>query len=47
MIKQFGRIFGFNGPICARAPNLQPKNELSLRGHHDWPVKPDNPEAIT
>jgi len=30
------------GPICARAPNPQPRNELSLRGHHDWPVKSDN-----
>src|SRR6267143_285372 len=35
-------IFDFTGPICARAPNPQPRNELSLRGHHDWPVKSDN-----
>src|ERR1700722_17275547 len=33
-------IFGFSGPICARAPNLQHGKELSPRGHHDWPRKP-------
>jgi hypothetical protein len=26
--------------ICARARNLQAKNELSQRGHRDWPLKP-------
>jgi hypothetical protein len=33
-------IFGLTGPICARAPKVQHGKELSLRGHHDWPVKP-------
>ncbi len=33
-------MVGFSGPICARARNLQAKNELSQRGHHDWPLKP-------
>ena len=28
------------GPICARAPIPRHRNELSLRGHHDWPLKP-------
>ncbi len=30
------------GPICACAPILRHRNELSLRGHHDWPLKPVN-----
>src|SRR4029077_5710228 len=33
-------IFGFTGPICARALKSFHLLELRPRGHHDWPVKP-------
>src|SRR6202034_3810515 len=33
-------IFGFTGPICARALKSFHLLESRLRGHHDWPVKP-------
>ena len=29
------------GPICSRAANSHAENELSFRGHHDWPVISD------
>jgi hypothetical protein len=35
-------IFGFSGPICARALKSFHLLELRPRGHHDWPVKPVN-----
>jgi len=37
-------IFGFTGPICARALKSFHLLELRPRGHHDWPVKPTNRE---
>jgi len=33
-------IFGFTGPICARALKSFHLLELRPRRHHDWPVKP-------
>jgi len=31
-------ISAITGPICALAPKVRNSNELSTRGHHDWPV---------
>jgi hypothetical protein len=31
-------ISAITGPICALASNIIARNDLSTRGHHDWPV---------
>jgi hypothetical protein len=31
-------ISAITGPICALASNIITENDLSTRGHHDWPV---------